>query len=150
MRWVIIEITISDDLDKFQIVMMQKGKQTFKKIDMFSTTELFRYKEETEYATCTGAILSLLIITVILLLVYQVLLHTINRSHVTWSQDTEKELIPSDLTMKLGEMKFGLAMSKQNFSDPKKSYVDVLLMARTGYSNGTSSSEYLSLEACKA
>ena len=70
--------------------MLSKFKQTAKKIDMFSTTEFLRYKEETEYGTLTGACLSLGIISVIVLLIYQVALHTIRKDQVTWSQTIYK------------------------------------------------------------
>ena len=70
--------------------MLSKFKQTAKKIDMFSTTEFLRYKEETEYSTLTGACLSVGIVSVIALLIYQVALHTIRKDQVNWSQTIHK------------------------------------------------------------
>lgn len=59
--------------------MLAKLKQTTKKIDMFSTKEFLRYKEEAEYGTLTGACLSVVIISIIVLLIFQVGLHAIRK-----------------------------------------------------------------------
>ena len=68
--------------------MFSRLRQNAKKIDMFNTSQFLRYKEETEYGTLTGACLSLAIIVVIILLIFQVMVHTINRDEVSWSMST--------------------------------------------------------------
>lgn len=104
--------------------MLGRLRHTAKKIDMFNTAQFLRYKEETEYGTITGACLSLGIIVVIVLLVFQVLVHTINKDDVTWSMTTTNEVTPSVLNMNMGEMKFGINMV--GVKQDSVSYFDVV------------------------
>ena len=53
------------------------------------------------------------------------LLHTVNRDQVTWSQTIIKEVSPSETNISIEDFKFGIYVLGQDLNDPNISYFDV-------------------------
>ena len=125
-----------------------ESRRLFKKVDKFATIELLRYKEETEYATYTGACLSVILVALMVLVAGNVIIDTLNRDKISSSTSIEVDPFPSNVTISLSTLKFGIQLVEADLINSTKSYFDVAV-SEERYSNGEYSRVYYSVAPCK-
>jgi hypothetical protein len=62
-------------------------KELIMKMDLFKTTEYFRYKGEPEYQTLTGGLCSLFIVILFIAVFSSSILTTLSKGKLSWSYD---------------------------------------------------------------
>ena len=80
----------------------------------------------------------------------QVLVDTLNREDINWSQTSIKSSPPSDVAVSLDQMKFGLSMYGIDLNDPAISYFDIKAHSVYFVNNGTIISTPIDLQPCRA
>jgi len=68
--------------------IFDKIKKIILKCDLFCTTEFFRYDEEPEYRTYTGALCSITIVLFFITVFTNVILITLSKSEIIWSMNS--------------------------------------------------------------
>jgi hypothetical protein len=70
-----------------------------KKVDFFNSFQLLRYEKETEYRTFTGGLISVAIIATIVIAFASMILDTLNRSSIDFTQNTLRLTDPALSTL---------------------------------------------------
>ena len=101
-----------------------------RKFDSFPATQFLRYNGESEYATATGGILSLIIIVIFIILFTSTGLDIVNRVTVTATSNFQNEIDPSAANITAGpdgDFMFALKIYGVDFNDPATTVFDVIL-----------------------
>lgn len=78
---------------------LHRLKSIFKEVDFFHSTQMLRFRGESEYKTLTGGIISVAIIIVILIGFSQMIINTLNLSSINFTQNIQRKQDPSLLNI---------------------------------------------------
>ena len=59
-------------------------KEFFKIFDLFSLSQFLRYKQDEDYQTASGGIVSLVVVSIFIALFANTAISTVNKTEVTW------------------------------------------------------------------
>jgi hypothetical protein len=111
----------------------------FKLCDLFSTSQFLRYKEDGDYKTVSGGVVSLMIISVFLALFMNTAIQTVNKDIISWTSTTTNYLSPTSTNVTFGPSSnfvFTVGLMGLNLNDPKIRYFDVEMIEHHYKSGG--------------
>ena len=83
-----------------------KVKAVFLQADLFYSSEILKYRNETQYKTFSGAIFSLMIIAAIVTGFSSMIISTVERTSITSNLEVRKSQIPEPIRLKPGNDNF--------------------------------------------
>lgn len=97
------------------MVSLKSFKKLINQVDMFCSSELLRYRSDTQHKTLTGGLLSLAIICVVVVGFASMVADTLQRTTINSSMVTQKNSNPPLTTLKPGrDSMFMLGFSVQS------------------------------------
>ena len=86
--------------------VFQKLKAAFLQTDMFCSSEILRYKSETQYKTLSGAVVSTALIIAIVVGFSDMIMSMMQRTSIESTLQTNKSLSPKNLKLSQAENNF--------------------------------------------
>ena len=102
--------------------------ELIKIFDLFSLTQFLRYKQDEDYKTFSGGVISLLVVGIFSSLFSSNAIATVNKTDITWKSTIEDDFNPTPTNITFnpqGRMMFGIAVQGFNLNDPALRYFDV-------------------------
>ena len=99
-----------------------------KTFDLFSLSQFLRYKQDNDYKTVSGGLISLLVVAIFCFLFSSNAIATVNKTAIAWKSTVEDAFNPTPATITFnpqGKMMFGIAVLGFNLNDPTQRYFDV-------------------------
>lgn len=99
-----------------------------KTFDLFSLSQFLRYKQDNDYKTVSGGLISLLVVGIFCFLFSSNAIATVNKTAIAWKSTVEDAFNPTPATITFnpqGKMMFGIAVLGFNLNDPALRYFDV-------------------------
>ncbi len=99
---------------------MQKIKDIVKMSDFFNSFQMLRYKQEAEYRTFTGGLISVGVIITIVIAFASMILDTVNRVTISFNHRNQRKSDPSLITLTTseeGKFMFGVTVQGYNLSE---------------------------------
>ena len=112
-----------------------------KTFDLFSLSQFLRYKQDNDYKTVSGGLISLLVVGIFAFLFSSNAISTVNKTAIAWKSTIEDAFNPTPTTLTFnpqGKMMFGISVLGFNLNDPALRYFDVRMAENIV--NGTSQS----------
>lgn len=113
--------------------IVTKIKELLKSGDLFTTSQLLRYRKETDYGTATGGFISIAVFIVFAALFWSLAIQTANMELINSSMSIISEPDPSFAEITAGPkggFMFGVAIVGLNLSDPLVTYFNITLTQR--------------------
>ena len=104
-------------------------KNIFQACDLFSASQFLRYKNEENYSTVSGGIVSLMVISVFLALFFNTAIQTINKSIISFTSTVQYQSNPTSTNITLSNtgFMFAVGLLGLNLNDPSFQYFDITL-----------------------
>lgn len=113
--------------------ILAKIKGLLKSGDLFTTSQLLRYRKESDYGTATGGFVSVAVFIVFAALFWNLGIQTANMELINSSMSIISESDPSPVEITAGikgGFMFGVAIIGLNLSDPLVTYFNITLTQR--------------------
>lgn len=110
--------------------ILAKIKGLLKSGDLFTTSQLLRYRKETDYGTATGGFVSIAVFIVFAALFWNLGIQTANMELINSSMSIISESDPSPVKITAGTkggFMFGVAIIGLNLNDPLVTYFNITL-----------------------
>ena len=101
-----------------------------KSFDLLSTSQFLRYKGQSEFTTATGGFVSLILMVITTILLYNMGILTINRQLINSSISSEIDADPTPIQFKTNlqnKFMFAIGIALVNLNDPAIKYFDISL-----------------------
>jgi hypothetical protein len=98
--------------------------------DLFPTSQFLRYKQDADYKTATGGLVSIALIVICIIMFYSLGMQTANRQIINGSTSYEIDVEPLPLTIEFqkgSDFMFGVGIMGLNLNDPNVQYFNVTL-----------------------
>ena len=102
--------------------------ELIKFFDLFSLSQFLRYKEDEDFKTVSGGIISILVVIIFSILFAGNAISTVNKTDISFKKTTEGEFIPSKVTLNNNNFMFALGIMSVNHSDPTSRYFDISMI----------------------
>lgn len=128
--------------------LVRKLQHGVARLDLFSTTELLRFRKDPEFKTFTGGCCSLGLLLGFLLLFTQTVLATF-RNEIVYSQTAlEEQSDPSSYRTNSAPFLFAVGLTGLDLNHPSLKYFNIEVAQRT-QQNRSKSSQAIPLEPCR-
>lgn len=128
--------------------MMQKAKRFLKCFDFFNTKNLLRFEDQPEYKSVSGAVVSITLIIIFMVIFTNTVLGTLNMTEITASISQSEDVEPTFFETSVSPFLFAVGINGINLNDPVTKYFNIIFYARTQYPNGTKITTYTNLQPC--
>lgn len=113
--------------------ILAKIKGLLKSRDLFTTSQLLRYKKEADYGTVTGGFVSIAVFIIFAAVFWNLAIQTANMELINSSMSIVSESDPSFVEITAGpkgDFIFGVTIFGLNLNDPLVTYFDITLTQR--------------------
>jgi hypothetical protein len=130
---------------RFLLGKLQRGVA---RLDLFSTTELLRFREDPEFKTFTGGCCSLGLLLGFLLLFTQTVLATFRNETINSQTALEEQSDPASYRTNSAPFLFAVGLTGLDLNHPSLKYFNIEVAQRT-QQNRTKSTQTIPLEPCR-
>jgi hypothetical protein len=126
----------------------RKSKEFVRAWDLFCTTDLLRYKENPEYRSLTGGVVSIAIFVTFAILFARTIFNTFEKQTIISKTTRSEETTPSLFATQSTPFLFALGINGIDLNDAATKYFNVRFSQRNNIKNGARLRTYHDLVPC--